>query len=88
MDFRDLTYRKSEKERNIQNLQLAKDWLKYQNDGHLQDTKLEIIIDLLDDYIDNLLKALTTTNNEVFELEHQLLNLIEGNPNNPRRLEG
>ena len=88
MDYRDLTYRKSDKETYIQNIQHAKDWLKYLNDGHSQHTKLEIIIDLLENYIDNQLKALTTNNNELFQLKTQLLSLYEGSPNNPKRLEG
>jgi hypothetical protein len=78
MNFKDLTYRKSDDEMVIQQLQGAKDWLKYINYGHSHNSKLEIIIDLLDTHIDNLLKALTTNNNELFELEIQLLELYQG----------
>jgi hypothetical protein len=88
MDFRDLTYQKSDNETYIQNVQGAKDWIKYLNDGHKQHKELDKIIELLNNYIDNQLKALTTNNNELFQLETQLLTLYEGNPNNPRRLEG
>jgi len=88
MDFRDLTYRKSDNETYIQNVQGAKSWLKYLNDGYSQDIELDRIIELLDNYIDKQLEALTTNNNELFQLETQLLNLYEGSNNNPRKLEG
>jgi hypothetical protein len=88
MDFKTLTYQRSENEVYIQNVQGAKSWLKYLNDGHLQHKELDRIIELLNNYIDNQLKTLTTNNNELFQLETQLLTLYEGSPNNPRRLEG
>lgn len=88
MDFRDLTYRKCEMVTYIQNVQGAKDWIKYLNEGYSQHKDLDRIIELLNNYIDNQLKALTTNNNELFQLETQILNLYEGSPNNPRRLEG
>jgi hypothetical protein len=88
MNFKDLTYLKSEKVIYIQNVQGAKDWIKYLNDSHSQHRELDRIIELLNNYIDKQLEALTTNNNELFELETQLLTLYEGSQNNPRRLEG
>ena len=88
MDFKTLTYQRSENEVYIQNVQGAKDWIKYLNDGYSQHKELDRIIELLNNYIDKQLKALTTNNNELFQLETQILNLYEGSPNNPRRLEG
>ena len=53
MDFRDLMYRRYESEWYIQDIQGAKSWLKYLNDGYSQDPELDRIIELLNNYIDN-----------------------------------
>ena len=88
MDFRDRLYWKFESEWNIQTLEDINNRLKLLNDGYLQDIELQKIIHLLDDYTNKRIADKTTNSNELFQLETRLLNLIEGNPLNPRRLEG
>jgi uncharacterized protein YfkK (UPF0435 family) len=88
MDFRDRLYWKFESEWNIQTLEDINNRLKLLNDGYMQNPKLEKIIHELEDLITKLLDDKTTNTNDLYQLETQLLNLIEGNPLNHRRLEG
>jgi len=88
IDFRDRLYWKFESEWNIQTLDDINNRLKVLNDGFMQNPKLERIIHELKDLIIKLVEDKTTNTNQLFQIEHQLLNLIEGNPNNPNKVRG
>lgn len=88
IDFRDRLYWKFESEWNIQSLQDTTNRLRLIHDGYLQDPELEEIIQRLENYTNKQIEHKTTNINELYQLETQLLTLVEGCKKHPPKMEG